>query len=190
ISCPTGHPFAFELHEVVLREDLFASRLLPHPVVAPVALPAGQPALAELQEQPVFLVKQSTAADVAKGKEDFFARTSPDIIERGAERGCGFAGVHAERQWRVIRQRCGERRRVGAADRRQFLRGSLREAACDQRESHGGYLHDAAFCVALLSRLSRNGSTASIKASGWSMLTAWPAAGITTFCAPGILAAM
>src|SRR3954464_10563439 len=165
-------------------------RLLPHPVVAPVALPAGQPALGEWQKEPVLLVEQSAAADVAECEVDLFARTSPDIIERGAERTRGFPGVHAERHRRVVRQRFGERRRVGAADRPQLLRGSLREAGCDQGAGDGGYLHDAAFCVALLSRPPRNGSTASMKACGWSMLTACPAAGITTFCAPGILAAM
>ena len=39
-------------------------------------------------------------------------------------------------------------------------------------------------------RPSRNGSTASMNACGWSMFTACPAAGITTFLAPGIFAAM
>jgi hypothetical protein len=67
-------------------EGRLAKRLLPHPIVAPVALPAGQPALAELQKQSVLLVKQSAAADVAEREEDFFARSAPDIIERGAER--------------------------------------------------------------------------------------------------------
>src|SRR6185369_2375404 len=100
----------------MLRKPL----LLPHPVVAPVALPAGQPAFAELQKEPVLLVKQSAAADVAKREEDFLARTSPDIIERGAERARSFVGVHAERQWCVVRQRFGEGRRVGPADRRQL----------------------------------------------------------------------
>src|SRR5258708_741675 len=36
----------------------------------------------------------------------------------------------------------------------------------------------------------RNSSRAWLKAAGWSMLAAWPASGITTFFAPGILAAM
>ncbi len=31
---------------------------------------------------------------------------------------------------------------------------------------------------------------AALNASGWWMLEAWPAAGMTTFCAPGILPAM
>src|SRR5881394_638326 len=170
----------------MLRKPL----LLPHPVVAPVALPAGQPAFAELQKEPVLLVEQSAAADVAEGEVDFLARPSPDVIERGAQRTRGFAGVHAERQRNIVRQRFGERRWVGAVDRRRFLRGSLRKAARDQSEGYSGCLHDATFVAALLSRPSRNGSTASMKACGWSILTAWPAAGITTFCAPGILAAM
>src|SRR6478752_4451462 len=171
-----GHPFLFWVSKSRLCECAKA-RLLPHPVVAPVALPAGQPALAKLQKQPVLLVEQSAAADVAEREEDFLPRPSPDIVERGAERMRGFGGVHAERQGRVVGQRFGERRRVGAADRRQFLRGSVGDAACDQSEGQRGCLHDAAFVVALVSRPSRNGSTASMKACGWSMLTAWPAAG-------------
>ena len=52
ISCPTGHPFLFEVALDLVRGTK-AAGLLPHPVVAPVALPAGQPALAELQIEPV-----------------------------------------------------------------------------------------------------------------------------------------
>jgi ADP-ribose pyrophosphatase YjhB (NUDIX family) len=38
-------------------------------------------------------------------------------------------------------------------------------------------------------RLFRNASTASLNRAGWSTLHMCPASGITTFCAPGILAA-
>src|SRR5205823_3472429 len=36
----------------------------------------------------------------------------------------------------------------------------------------------------------RKSATARLKSSGWSRLAAWPAPGITAFCAPGILPAM
>ena len=50
--------------------------LLPHPVMAPVALPAGEPAFAKLQKEPVAIGKQSAAAVIAEGEEDFVARMS------------------------------------------------------------------------------------------------------------------
>src|SRR6267142_6101295 len=56
--------------------------LLPHPVVAPVAFPAGQPAFAELQVEPVLAVKESAAADIAEREKDFVARAAADVIKR------------------------------------------------------------------------------------------------------------
>src|SRR5665647_1899075 len=61
------------------REPNDMGALLPHPVVTPVALPAGQSALAELQKQPVVVVEQSAAADIADRQIDFLARTSADL---------------------------------------------------------------------------------------------------------------
>src|SRR5712671_4687687 len=215
MSCPTGHPFlvgrcwvllgvvrnrlwrAKAREGVIFEHDLFGKpvptfpdhALLPHPVVAPIAFPAGQATFAELQIEPVLLVKKSAAADVAKREQDFVARAAADVIKGHAERGCGFLRIHAEKQRRIVRQRCIEGRWVGAADRRQ----ALCACSCREREQqgrNGENSHDAAFRVCLASSPSRNGSTASIKACGWSILTAWPAAGITTFWAPGIFAAM
>src|SRR5258707_9427475 len=170
------------------------SLLLPHPVVAPIALPAGQSAVAELQIEPVPVRKQTAAAGVAEREEDFVARAASDIIEGRAERACGIFRVHAEYQRDVVRQRRGEGRRVGAADRRQSLRMYRSNCAAGQgnhrqcrREQ---FLHDAAFRAVRASRPPRNGNTASMNACGWSMLTAWPAGGLTTFRAAGILAAM
>src|SRR5258705_11521075 len=98
------------------------SLLLPHPVMAPIALPAGQSAVAELQIESVPVRKQTAAAGVAEREEDFVARAAPDIIEGRAERACGTFRVHAEYQRDVVRQSRGEGRRVGATDRRQGLR--------------------------------------------------------------------
>src|SRR5258708_9126089 len=95
--------------------------LLPHPVMAPIALPAGQSAVAELQVEPVLVRKQAAAASAAEREEDFVARAAPDIIEGRAERACGTFRVHAEYQRDVVRQSRGEGRTVGAADRRQGL---------------------------------------------------------------------
>src|SRR5258708_8814033 len=81
------------------------SLLLPHPVMAPIALPAGQSAMAELQIEPVPVRKQTAATEVAEGQEDFVARAAPDIIEGRAERACGIFRVHAEYQRDVVRQR-------------------------------------------------------------------------------------
>src|SRR5258708_14591379 len=96
--------------------------LLPTPVMAPVAFPASQPALAELQVEPVLLVEQAAAAGVAEGEKDFVARAAVDVIKRHAERGCGLLRIHAEKQRRVVRQRRVEGWRVGAADWRETLR--------------------------------------------------------------------
>src|SRR3954470_15632714 len=150
------------------------AKLLPHPVVTPVALPAGQPSLAELEIEPVLFIKQPAAADVAERQVDFLARTAADVIERSAECAGGAFLIHAEDQRRRVRQGRGERRRVGAADRRQLLRGDGQGARCDQQQGCGKSSHDAAFAGASASSPSRNGSTASMKACGWSMLTACP----------------
>ena len=53
--------------------------------MAPIALPAGQSALAELQIEPVLVKEQAAAADIAEGKEGFVARPSPDVMERRAQ---------------------------------------------------------------------------------------------------------
>src|SRR4051794_5845678 len=53
----------------------------PHPIVAPVALPAGQLAVAKQQIEPMTLRKQSAAADVAEGQIGFIAGTAINIME-------------------------------------------------------------------------------------------------------------
>src|ERR1700709_449953 len=100
--------------------------------MAPVALPARQSAFAELQIEPVFLVEQSAAAIITERQVDFLAGSAADIIERSAERARDGFLVHAEGERRVVRQRRGEGRRVGAADRRQLLRRGGQRAARDQ----------------------------------------------------------
>src|SRR6266849_10159051 len=74
--------------------------LAPHPVVAPVALPAGQPALAELQIKPVLVKEQAAAADVAEGQEDFVARTAADVVQWHAQSARGVFRIHSEHQRR------------------------------------------------------------------------------------------
>ena len=70
--------------------------LLPHPIVAPVALPSGEPAFTELQIEPVAVGKQAAAAIAAEGEEYFVARKAANIIERDTEREGGFIGAHAK----------------------------------------------------------------------------------------------
>src|SRR5260221_2718448 len=155
--------------------------------MAPVALPADEPAFAELQVERVFFVEQSAGTDIAEREVDFPALPAADVIELGAQRAGGGFLVHAERQWRVVRQGRDEGRRIGAADRRQLLRKGGQGAACDQQHGRGGKRsHDATFTAALASSPPRNGSTASMKACGWSMLTACPEAGTTRFFPSGI----
>src|ERR1700720_2522836 len=95
--------------------------LSPHPVVAPVALPAGQSALAELQIKPVLVQEQAAAADVAEGQEDFVARTAADVVQRHAQSARGVFRIHSEHQRRVVRQRRGEGWRMWASGRREWL---------------------------------------------------------------------
>src|SRR5882672_9525422 len=47
---------------------------LPHPVAAVILFPSGQPAVAELQEQPVVMVDQPAAAEIAQRQVDLVAR--------------------------------------------------------------------------------------------------------------------
>src|SRR6185437_2611686 len=60
--------------------------LPPHPVAAPVALPAGQFAVAELQIEPVVVADQSAATRIADGEIDFIARSTVDVAERPVKR--------------------------------------------------------------------------------------------------------
>src|SRR6476661_9489950 len=69
----------------------------PHPVVAPVTLPTGQSAFAELQEETVVVREQSAAADVAERQIDFVAGPPADVAKRFAQRACHIVGVHPER---------------------------------------------------------------------------------------------
>ena len=74
------------------------ARLLPHPVMAPVAFPAGQPAVTELQIKPVLVNEQPTAAIIAKCQEDFLARTAADVVQFRPQRLRGVFDVHPDRQ--------------------------------------------------------------------------------------------
>src|ERR1700682_2157301 len=82
--------------------------LSPHPVVAPIALPAGQFALAELQIKPVFVKEQAAAADVAEGQEGFVARAATDVVQWRPQSTRRVFHIHPEHQRRVVRQRRGE----------------------------------------------------------------------------------
>ena len=78
----------------------------------------------------------------------------------------------------------GERRR-GRDERPRAWRARRRRASARSGHSRRGLgAHASSFAAA------RKSSTARLKASGWSMLAAWPASGMTTLTAPGILAAM
>ena len=105
------------------------------------------------------------------------------------ERALRVGDTHAERQRRVVRQRRGEGW-CGRVGEQPWLPGVRVRCGQRQQQSDDNRLHEAAFPGAFAARPSRNGSTASMKAFGWSMLTAWPAFGITAFCAPGIFAAI
>src|SRR5215472_5203255 len=165
---------------------------LPHPVAAVVFLPAGQPAVAKLQEQPVVVVDQAAAAEVAEREIDLVAGRAGDILQRLPERGRHLLDVHAEHQGPAVRQ-------IGVKRRTPVQRGALpggrsarKGEGCEQQSRCGEMLdhHASIYAAMAFGNPSRNGSTASMKACGWSILTAWPAAGITTFRAPGIFAAM
>src|SRR5229473_5205268 len=170
--------------------------LLPHPVVAPVALPAGQSALAELQIEPVLVEEQPAAADVAEGQQGFVARAAADVVQWRPQGARGIFRVHPEHERRIVRQRRGEGWGIRTTRWHECLGGrgvnacgsKARDGNRDQREP----VHDWTIpsATALRGRLSRNDNTASMNACGWSMLTAWPAAGITAFFAPGIFAAI
>src|SRR6266480_2623976 len=162
--------------------------------MAPVALPAGQSSLAELQIKPVLVKEQATAANIAESQEDFIAGPAADVVQRRPQGPRGILRIHAEDKRHIVRQGRGKRPMIRTADRRRILRGcrGSKEAEYSRRQqnSRGELAHDAAFRSGLASRPWRNANTASIKAWGWSMLAAWPAAGMTTFAAPGIFAAM
>src|ERR1700694_5839600 len=174
--------------------------LLPHPVMAHIALPAGYPPLAELQIKPVVAIEQSAAADIAECQIDFVARAAADVSQRRPQRPRGVFHIHPEHQRRGVRQRRAEGRRMRSICRRKLL-GARRSKPRDKpRDGNGEQqgrsvrqpTHDwtSLSLGALRGRPSRNGNTASMNACGWSMLTAWPAAGMTAFFAPGIFAAM
>src|SRR5579871_5345745 len=169
----------------------FRASLL-HPVLAVVFLPSRKPAVAELQEQPVVMIDQPAAAEIAEREIDFTAGRAGDVLQRLLQRRRHLRDVHAEHQRAVVRhlrvegrpsvQRCALRARL--PDREKDGRRQQREC-CEISDHHARHYAALAF-----GKPSRNGSTASMNACGWSMLTAWPAAGITSFCAPGIFAAM
>src|ERR1700732_4273200 len=195
MSFPTGDPFVLRvfLQRGSERKHLADVLLLPHPVVAPVALPAGQSAVAELQIEPVIVVDQSAAAEVADCPIDFAAGAAADVAERLSQRPRDIAHIHPKRQRRVVRQSRGEGSALNGSQLLRAGRRKMRKRSSDQpKRSVRKTTHDwtnlslGAPCA----RPSRNGNTASINACGWSMLTAWPAAGITTFFASGIFAAM
>src|SRR6185312_2185295 len=135
----------------------------PHPVAAVVFLPAGEPAIAELQEQTVVVVDQAAAAQITQREIDFAAGSAADILQGLAQCGRDLRHIHAEHQWRVVRQISGE----GATpvERRALRTDLAAPCACDAREQpcEGG---SASHAATALGRPSRNGTTASMKACG------------------------
>src|SRR5882724_1629657 len=77
--------------------------LSPHPVVAPIALPAGQFALAELQIKPVFVKEQAAAAGVAEGQEVFVAGAAVDVVKWLPKSPRGVFHILPEHQRRFFR---------------------------------------------------------------------------------------
>src|SRR5262249_37496267 len=70
-------------------------RSLPHPVAAVIFLPPREPAIAELQEQPVVMVDQAAAALIAEREIDLVARRPGDILQRLLQRGRHLLDIHA-----------------------------------------------------------------------------------------------
>src|SRR5262249_3729182 len=98
-----------------------------------VLFPAGEPAVAELQEQPVVVIEQAAAALVSEGKIDFVTGRAGDIFQRLAKCCGSLRDVHAENQRANIRQ---GRREGWAAVRRQSLRArSLRHWCRGKQQS-------------------------------------------------------
>src|SRR3954447_19617760 len=198
MSFPTGHPLVGELmfwRRNQTRSEARQPVLFPHPVVAPIGLPTGQSALAELQKQPVLVIQEPAAADVADRQVYLVTGPATYIAERLAKRSRDIFHIHSEHQGRGVRQRCVERwvarkrlcrpRLLGIGALGQVNRNG------DERNGDAGEAFHAGVSLSEpCGSLSRNGSSAPTKACGWSMLTTWPAAGMTIFSAPGIFAAM
>src|SRR5271156_4105983 len=106
---------------VSARKCAVGRLLLPHPVVTPVALPAGQSALAELKIEPVAVIEQAAAAEVADGQIDFVARAATDIADRLSERARDIFHIHPDGKRRIIRQCRGEGWRTRSTRGRQLL---------------------------------------------------------------------
>src|ERR1700730_18536739 len=90
----------------------------PHPVLAVVFLPAGQTTMAELQKQPVVVIDQSAATEVAKGEVDLSAPSAADILQRLTEHAGGLFHAHPEGKRRVVRQGRDERLALGIVRRK------------------------------------------------------------------------
>src|SRR4051812_11727234 len=198
MSFPTGHPL---VGEVMLAEEICPGArhgsviLFPHPVVAPIGLPAGQSALTELQKQPVVVIHEPAAADVADRQVYLVTGPAADIAEWLAKRSRNIFHIHSEHQGRGVRQRCVERWVAGKGLCRPRLLGigalgQVNRNGDERNGDAGEAFHAGASLSEPCGSLSRNGSSAPTKACGWSMLTTWPAAGMTIFSAPGIFAAM
>jgi hypothetical protein len=70
--------------------------------MAPVAFPAGQSAVAELQIKPVLVKGQPAAADIAERQEDFVARAAAEVVQWCPQRLRGVFHAHPDRQRHVV----------------------------------------------------------------------------------------
>src|ERR1700688_4976835 len=91
--------------------------------MAPIALPPGQSAFAELQIEPMVMIEQSAAAEIAKCQIDFVARRAADVVQWRPQRTRSVFHVHPEDQRRGVRQGRREGRRVWTIAWRELLRG-------------------------------------------------------------------
>src|SRR5581483_10558622 len=141
---------------------------LPHPVLAVVFLPAGQSAVAELQEQPVVMVDQAAAAEIAERDIDLLAGRAGDILQRLLQRRRHLLDIHAEHQRAVVRHRRVE-------GRTSVERGALREGRSTkkgegrgQQRSYGEMFdhHVNLYAALAFGRSLRKGKTASMNACG------------------------
>src|SRR5579872_2400151 len=76
-------------------------KLLPHPVLAPVAFPSGEAALAKLQEQLVVVI-EIPGAEIARRREYLVAGLAADIFQRRIEGSGSFSNRHAEGERHIV----------------------------------------------------------------------------------------
>src|SRR5258707_1120062 len=79
-------------------------RSLPHPIAAVILFPTRQLAAAGLQEQPVVMIDQSAAAEIAQRQIDLAAGRATDILQGLTERTRCLLDIHPEHQRFVFRE--------------------------------------------------------------------------------------